>query len=347
MRVTADIQAIKDRHDCRTWISQDLGKPQGKSQAYDLYSCPFHSDRKPSFAVYADHWFCYGCQKSGDLLTWLTEIRGLTFTDAVVLLNGGQPASAPAYQPPASTPRRDCPPEPPGQEWQQAARALVDKAATYLWSEKGVPALDWLRARGLTSRSIRAYCLGYIPGQRSQPYKVAGVGVVYPGWTIPWELGGNLWAVNVRRENVQPGERDDERGKYLVFQGSRRAGALFNADRLEQGKPVVFVEGEFDCILAAQIADDLVTPVTLGSATNKLHSAWYGQLVEARRLYLLLDNDAAGEQARQRLAALGERVRTVLIPQGKDLTDYALVQPGGIWDWFYESFVTTHKKDAL
>ena len=50
--------------------------------------CPFHEDRKPSFTVYPQQgrYFCYGCQKSGDVINFIQEIQNVEFKDAVNFL---------------------------------------------------------------------------------------------------------------------------------------------------------------------------------------------------------------------------------------------------------------------
>lgn len=47
--------------------------------------CPFHDDHKPSFTVYPDQssFHCYGCGAHGDALSFLKEIEGLTFRQAL------------------------------------------------------------------------------------------------------------------------------------------------------------------------------------------------------------------------------------------------------------------------
>ena len=47
--------------------------------------CPFHSDKTPSFNVNPElgFWHCFGCQKSGDAITFVRETQGLDFREAV------------------------------------------------------------------------------------------------------------------------------------------------------------------------------------------------------------------------------------------------------------------------
>ncbi len=47
--------------------------------------CPFHEDHEPSFTVYerTNSWYCFGCNRSGDIISFIEEKEGLDFTGAV------------------------------------------------------------------------------------------------------------------------------------------------------------------------------------------------------------------------------------------------------------------------
>ena len=53
--------------------------------------CPFHSEKTPSFTVYQDtqSFYCFGCGKSGDVITLVMELKNLTFKQAVNYLIKG------------------------------------------------------------------------------------------------------------------------------------------------------------------------------------------------------------------------------------------------------------------
>ena len=48
-------------------------------------SCPFHSDKTPSFTVYPQtrSYYCFGCQASGDVITFVMKTENLDYVDAV------------------------------------------------------------------------------------------------------------------------------------------------------------------------------------------------------------------------------------------------------------------------
>lgn len=44
----------------------------------DMICCPFHDDRTPSMKLYDDHFYCFACQKSGDVINLAAQLLGLT-----------------------------------------------------------------------------------------------------------------------------------------------------------------------------------------------------------------------------------------------------------------------------
>lgn len=48
----------------------------------DMICCPFHDDKTPSMKLYDDHFYCFGCQKSGDVIDLAAQLLGLTNHEA-------------------------------------------------------------------------------------------------------------------------------------------------------------------------------------------------------------------------------------------------------------------------
>lgn len=315
-------QALKARHDLRTLVEQDLGPAPARSRRAFLWKCPFHGEHKGySLVVWADGYRCFGkCQLQGDAIDWLQRYRGLTFQEAVQLLDGGLGPG------PVITVRRPEPPDddPPPAAWQVAARKVVDLAEETLWSSQGESALTYLLERGLTMKTIERAHLGYIPGGPREWRTIAGLSVPC-GIILPWLTNSEetLWAVKVRRASGFP--------KYVQIAGGS-SGGLYQADRLKGAKAVLFCEGEFDTLLAQQEGEPLVSAVTLGSVSNTLNRRWLADLIRVPIILAAYDRDEAGQKGTARLMALSQRVHPVQIPWGKDLTDYHL-QEGQIFTW--------------
>ena len=49
--------------------------------------CLFHSEKSPSMKVYENGFYCFGCQESGDAITIVREVEGLSFFEAISYLN--------------------------------------------------------------------------------------------------------------------------------------------------------------------------------------------------------------------------------------------------------------------
>lgn len=58
--------------------------------------CPFHNEKKPSFAVNPDkqRFKCFGCGEHGDVVDFVIKLKGLSFRDALTCL-GMKPGARP------------------------------------------------------------------------------------------------------------------------------------------------------------------------------------------------------------------------------------------------------------
>ena len=45
--------------------------------------CPFHVEKTPSLSIHREYFKCFGCQASGDAITFLRQIEGISFVEAV------------------------------------------------------------------------------------------------------------------------------------------------------------------------------------------------------------------------------------------------------------------------
>ncbi|HUX23651.1 MAG TPA: CHC2 zinc finger domain-containing protein [Burkholderiales bacterium] len=310
-----DVEGLKTAVDCREVMRSDLGEPTRKSGKTWQWQCPFHADGKtPSLTAYPDGWHCFGCGESGDVIGWVQKHHNLTFAEACQRLGAGDLPKAAGM--PARLPMVHLP-QPPSEDWQDAAVAVVLRCMEVLWSDAGAAALTWLRRRGLADDTIRDAWLGYQPlrqwaGPDGVGYARARGLALARGVTIPHLIDGRPWAVKVA--TMLP----EQAHKYRLCKPAGATTALYGADSLAGHDIAVVCEGEFDALLCSQEVGDLVGVITFGSAGTHDLDAWLPWLVHLRRLLIATDADDAGDKAAAWWLASTKRARR-LLPPGPDL----------------------------
>lgn len=66
---TIDYDGIKARFDLAEEIEKDVPLRWVAGARKGL--CPFHEEKTPSFVVYDDHYYCFGCGVNGTVVDWL------------------------------------------------------------------------------------------------------------------------------------------------------------------------------------------------------------------------------------------------------------------------------------
>ena len=84
---------IKDEIKNRIKLSEIISKKINLKKKTDnsfIGLCPFHSEKTPSFHVNDEKKFyhCFGCEKHGDIFTFIMEYENMSFTDSVKYLGG-------------------------------------------------------------------------------------------------------------------------------------------------------------------------------------------------------------------------------------------------------------------
>ncbi|WP_028274194.1 DNA primase [Atopococcus tabaci] len=142
---------------------------QLKKQGKNLFGyCPFHDERTPSFSVREEKqlFHCFSCGRGGNVFTFLMELEGLSFPEAVLKV--------------AELAAVEIDPAIQAQQQQQKPAADTKQGKLlnlYEWTSEfyhhillntttGEEALNYLLERGLTRETIKQFRLGYSPPQR-------------------------------------------------------------------------------------------------------------------------------------------------------------------------------------
>lgn len=122
--------------------------------------CPFHGERTPSFNVREEtgRFKCFGCDRSGDVFTFVQEIDHLDFVGAVEYL-ATRAGIQLTYT--SGTESRD---RARRKKLLEAMSTAVDWYHNRLLEDPGArPARDYLRSRGLSGEVARTFKLGWAP----------------------------------------------------------------------------------------------------------------------------------------------------------------------------------------
>lgn len=305
--------------------------------------CPFHEERTPSFSVSPEKgfYYCFGCQRGGDLISFVRETESVDFTGAVEWL-ADRFGLALEYE--ESSPQAEA-----RRERAKRLHAILDQAASfyerYLWeSPAGGPARDYLAGRGLREPVCREFRLGLSLGGTTLTRKAlekgftrdelraAGLANARGGDYFTQRLMFPLADARGRVVGFQARKlRDDDplRGKYV----NSPEGELFRKSELLYGLHLartaiarearaVVVEGNTDVIALRQAGFEPVV-ASMGTALTDGHLKELRRLTT--RLVLCFDGDAAGEAATLRgmelAAAQGFELRIVTLPPGLDPAD--------------------------
>ncbi len=136
---------------------------QLKKQGRNYFGlCPFHGENTPSFSVSADKqiFHCFGCGKGGNVYSFLMEMEGFTFLQAVkkVADQTGHPLPEQFNE----TQQLEHDPE---SQSSLDAHAWLTKLYHHLLrnSNEGQEAYEYLLQRGFTEETINRHQLGYSP----------------------------------------------------------------------------------------------------------------------------------------------------------------------------------------
>ncbi len=248
----------------------------------------------------------------------------------------------------------------PAEDWQAAARKVMEIGRRALWGGAGSRALDYLHQRRLKDITIDHWQLGYSTGIKvypgpSSPLSLQGEGqggegalYIPRGVIIPCTEDDQIWYLKVALlpgdpvkcqgcGEMVPARRPCPRcgavNKYRGVKGNR-TGAIFGVDELRGSEMALFVEGEFDAMIAWQELNDVIAVCTLGSATNSPDLATWGPyFLPLVHILAAYDADPAGQSGLKILQQLSERVEALRLPPGaKDVNEFYLAG-GDLWSW--------------
>jgi DNA primase len=318
---------------------------------------PFNKERTPSFTV-NDHkgfYHDFSSGKHGDIFTFVMEMEGVTFPEAVERLAALAGLAVPKSSPEAEAEAHR----------RRSLHDVIELAAKFfeatLASRAGARARGYLADRGLDAATQLRFRIGYAPPERFALKEHLGslgiavddmieAGFLVSGDDIPvpydrfrnrvmfpiGDFGGRLVAFGGRALDK------DAPAKYLNSPETplfHKGAMLYNAAAARKAAhvgsanavPVIVVEGYVD-VIAMVMAGYPATVAPLGTALTEDQLALLWKMTDEP--VLCFDGDAAGHRAAYRAIDLalphikpGKSLLFASLPQGHDPDD--LVRAGG------------------
>lgn len=329
-----------------------------KSGANHTGLCPFHPERSPSFFISEQKqlYHCYGCKKGGDLISFVQEIHGMSFPEAIEEL--AERARIPLPKDfsgdggsgdPEAEKRRVA-----FREKQAKAYKLMRFVAGFYHRSlaKDAPGLEYFKQRHVDSELQRMFYVGSAPDSWDTLSRFLAEK------RAPMELADELGLVRPSKKKIHGDHFDvfraramfpiiDTRGKIAAFGGRLLPGAstggaenspkylnspesfifhksktlfgLYQAQKhIRESDEVILVEGYFD-VLALWAAGIRNVVATCGTALTADHVQQLRRF--AGRITLLFDGDSAGQSATLKSMELGLDMGVIL---------YGATLPGGM-----------------
>lgn len=290
--------------------------PVTRSGAHYFACCPLHADRGPSFCMYEDtnSYYCFGCHKKGDAITFIEEMEKTDFKGAVEILAKKYNMEVPTFKGDDSIKQM--------KKKRDRLYALMRDAALHyhqnLMSDKGKVARDYLASRGFTQDTITKFGLGYsidkyeLPkflntkGYTNEEMAEAKVAYATSKGTYDPQFGRFVIPVINSTKNVVAfagrviGKTPDGIAKYYNSQESfifHKSNELFGqhvVKTLRNINDIILVEGHLDVISLYQAG----IPNAVASMGTSLTQE-QAHLIKryAKKVYFMYDGDSAGQNA--------------------------------------------------
>ncbi|WP_251390194.1 DNA primase [Mediterraneibacter agrestimuris] len=335
------IEEVRMKNDIVDVISGYVRLQKKGSSYFGL--CPFHNEKSPSFSVSRQKqmYYCFGCGAGGNIFTFLMEYENLTFVEAVQMLADRAGVELPKMEYSKEAKERA--------DLKSVLLEINKAAAQYFYvqlkNEQGRAGYTYLKNRGLSEETIKAFGLGYSNKYSNDLYqylKSKGYSedhIRQAGLVSTDEKNGvydKFWnrvmfpIMDVNSRVIGFGGRvmGDGKPKYLnspetpVFDKSRN---LYGLNRARSAKKSYFLlcEGYMD-VIALHQAGFTNAVASLGTALTSGHASLIKRYVQ--EVYLTYDSDEAGTRAALRgvpiLKSAGISAKVIRMDPYKDPDEF-------------------------
>ncbi|MCR5002389.1 MAG: DNA primase [Lachnospiraceae bacterium] len=335
------VEEVRSRNDIVDVISSYVRLQKKGSNHFGL--CPFHNEKSASFSVNQARqmYHCFGCGKSGNVITFIMEYENFTFPEALKLLADRAGVTLPEIEYTKEAREKD----------NLKARILeaYKEAGKYYYyqlrSDAGKRAMEYFKNRGLSDETINKFGLGYAVTGKNLMYRylkskgyddnvLKEMHIFYvnekDGMTDMFWNRAIFPIMDVNHRIIAFGGRVMGQGepKYLnspetmVFDKGRNLYGINHA-RTARKDNLIVCEGYMD-VIALHQAGFNQTVGALGTALTSGHVNLIKRYTE--NVLLCYDNDGAGVKANLRaisiLRGAGVSVKVINLSPYKDPDEF-------------------------
>ena len=309
---------------------------------------PFTKERTPSFTVNDEKQFyhCFSTNKHGDIFTFLVEVGGLSFPEAVEKLADEAGVQLRTFSPAEEEKFNK------SKKLYEALEISKSFFSSQIFDNENSLALRYLKNRGLSNDIINSYEIGYAPkGNKLEKYLISnGVSheiMTLAGMTIKDENKKDNFYDRFRNRIIFPirdirnrvvgfGGRvinTEDQPKYLNSPETplfHKGGLLYNFSKIRPNiknkDNLIVVEGYMDVVsLASKGLHNAVAPLGTALTETQLNLLWK----ETDSPIICFDGDKAGKQASFRASEIAlkllkpnKTLRFINLPDNLDPDDY-------------------------
>lgn len=327
------IEEIKSRIDIVDFLSDYVSLKKAGQNYKGL--CPFHSEKTPSFMVSPSKqiFHCFGCNKGGDIFTFIMMYENMTFQEAINYL--AEKANIPLNK---------------FKKYDKGSKDILFSIykETALFFKENLKAsrnvLNYLKERNINNESIDIFSIGYSPKEKDSLF------IFLKKKGFSFEDIKNSGLVSLVKSDVYDFFRDrlifpifDFQGRVVAFGGRTISGQknipkyinsqespIFKKGELSYGLNLaknsiiekgysIIVEGYLDVIMCHQYGiKNVIAPLGIALTSSQLRKIKRF----SNNILLLFDGDSAGISAAKRALQLcypeSLTTKILLLPIGED-----------------------------
>ncbi|MGV9141591.1 MAG: CHC2 zinc finger domain-containing protein [Promethearchaeota archaeon] len=241
--------------------------------------CPLHGDNDPSLQIYEDtnSWYCFGCNKGGDVIKFIELVEGMSFKDVIQRLAQNNNielsySSSSIYS---------------SEDFIKIIREIKDMEYDEVFNENILEKYDnkhrYVLDLGFKEETMDKFEIGYCADMNDP---------LFNRITIPWRNSSGKLVGIVGRDVT-----NKSKTKYIAKRGSKKGKHLYNLNNAKEYDEIIVVEDEKSVWRLWEFG----YPNAIALGNSDLSDRKWLLRTHVDTIILCLDNDESGLKARNKI----------------------------------------------